>query len=130
MTKIKDKHNIDSTQLSTQSPLDKWFLEMIDKSEDDLSIKDLSHMLRQGVFLEVAVQKSWIELKNDPLAGEMYDGELLKLLIRVLKENKQYQRIEDYNEFMDNIKNSSHVWENSYEKEEYEKLLEQLVIIF
>lgn len=46
MNKIKDEYNIDNKQLRTDSPLDKWFIEMIDKSEEELSIKDLSHMLR------------------------------------------------------------------------------------
>lgn len=69
-------------------------------------------------------------MKNDPLIGEMYDGELLKLLIRVLKENKQYQKIEDYNEFIMVVKNGDYAFENSYEENEYEKLLEQLADMF
>ena len=42
-------------ELKRTSPLGKWFYEMVQKSVDELTLKDVLHMLRQDVYLDIAI---------------------------------------------------------------------------
>lgn len=89
---IYEKKGLDLRTLKRESPLDRWFYEMVQKKESQLSLLDISRMLRQEVFLDIAIPASEVLLASDPLCGEMFDGQLLELLLRVLKvhpEEKQ-----------------------------------------
>ena len=44
---------------------------------DELGIEDISKALRQNIHLEQVVPLALKRLQMEPLAGEMYDGELL-----------------------------------------------------
>ncbi len=65
------------------SSLEIWFNELLEKEESELTLLDVLRMLRQNIFLDLAVKKSIELLKNDIFCGEYYDGELFVTLLNL-----------------------------------------------
>ncbi|MFJ5316431.1 contact-dependent growth inhibition system immunity protein [Pectobacterium versatile] len=59
------------------SSLDEWFGSIIDISLDELGVGDVARAIRQDLFLADILPKAEVILKQDPLAGEDYDGQLI-----------------------------------------------------
>ena len=82
--KLKD---IYSCELGQYSGLDKkynleiWYNKLLEKTYSELTIADVMRMIRQEIFGEIALKKAVDLLKDNPLAGEMYEGELLEKLL-------------------------------------------------
>ncbi len=83
---------INLEELKGTSPLDLWFNEMVRKKVDDLTLKDISHMLRQEIYLDIAMPCAYDRIRDNPLCGEMYDGQLSELLLRVLENHPQERK--------------------------------------
>ena len=83
---IFEIEGIDINHICGDSALDRWFKELVQKKIAELTILDISRMLRQNIFLDIAipVAKKWIE--TDPNTGEMYDGQLAELLRNAEKD--------------------------------------------
>lgn len=61
--------------------LQKWYNSVIEKTPEELDFKDVSIMLRQRFFVEIAVEKAIGYLKANPFIGEMYQGQLMVNLL-------------------------------------------------
>lgn len=61
-------------------PLEMWYQSIRRKSLGELNVGDVSKACRQQVFPEQIVPLAVEMLKTDPLAGELYEGELLAAL--------------------------------------------------
>lgn len=112
-------------EVKQDSPLDKWFYEMIQKEVNTLTISDISHMLRQEIYLDIAIPLAWEQLNADPLCGEMNNGQMIELLTRVYVNNPDLKDSDSYVAFERNVNKlyETYDWENDYEKEEYGKIL-------
>lgn len=77
---IGEIKKIDTHDISGESALDRWFQQLIQKRVSELTILDISRMLRQNIFLDIAIPMARQWLNNDPNAGEMYEGQLAELL--------------------------------------------------
>ena len=102
-------------------PLELWHNDVIEKKVDELTLSDVLRMIRQKVFLEAAVEKAIIFLKDNPLVGEMYDGELMCKF--ALMDNKYIEKDKDVllEIFRKGMQlSSSYEWIDQEEKEEYE----------
>lgn len=75
--------------LKRGSALDDWFYEMVQKQVVQLNLLDVSRMLRQEVYLDIAIPAAEHYLRLDPLTGEMYEGQLQELLLRVLEAHPE-----------------------------------------
>lgn len=73
MRSLEDLH---STHVG-ESALDNWYRSIRDIPVADLSIGDIARCVRQGLFPDNIVPLAMMRLHDDPLVGEMYDGELL-----------------------------------------------------
>lgn len=62
------------------SALDEWYLAVRDLPLSELSVADLSRACRQQLFCSELVPICLWVLGQDPLAGELYDGELIYAL--------------------------------------------------
>ena len=62
-------------------PLEIWHNEVIKKTPDELILSDISRMIRQKVFLDMAIPKAIAILKEDPFVGDMFTGQLLENLL-------------------------------------------------
>ncbi|MCR5824224.1 MAG: hypothetical protein K6G60_07330, partial [Lachnospiraceae bacterium] len=59
-------------------PLPNWYNHVIEKDIDELDLSDVLKMLRQRLFLKVAVKKTIDFLLVNPFIGELYEGELME----------------------------------------------------
>lgn len=116
---------IELKNLKRDSPLDKWFYEMIQKNVNMLTITDISHMLRQEIYLDIAIPLVWEQLFDNPLCGEMYDGQMVELLTRVFINNPGLKEVDLYTVFEKKAWMIYDVydWDSDYEKEEYRNIL-------
>ncbi|MCR4997527.1 MAG: hypothetical protein K6A61_09545 [Butyrivibrio sp.] len=83
-------------------------------------------MLRQNVLLPLAMSKAMELLINNPFAGEMYDGDLLKQVVNVMKNHGVTidKRIAD--QFIELASKEKKTFECEFveDKADYEELLD------
>lgn len=60
-----------------ECPLPTWYRAVCEIPIDQLGLEDICKACRQQIHLEHVVPLALRTLKSEPLAGEMYDGELL-----------------------------------------------------
>lgn len=116
---------ITSVDRKAPSPLEKWYKELLNKSEEELTILDISRMLRQNVKLETAIPAAMELLINDPFEGEMYEGELLKHLANALQKTTtdiDHAKLRAIIDKADSEK-ETYDWGLSENKEDYDKYL-------
>jgi hypothetical protein len=66
--------------LGDEYPLAAWYRAVREVPLEELTVEDISKAVRQNVHLENVVPLALRLLASEPLAGEMYDGELLASL--------------------------------------------------
>lgn len=92
------------------SPMPEWYNKLLDKSYSELTLFDVTRMLMQNIYTDIALQKAKEFLTENPLCGEYYDCHLLEVISRldalylekdrIFYENlitKAYEEIEKYN---------------------------------
>lgn len=67
-----------------EMPLPAWYRSVYHTPIDQLTIEDLSKAARQQLHVEQIVPLVIERLREEPLAGEMFDGELLTSLSSVV----------------------------------------------
>jgi hypothetical protein len=81
---IKDFCNKYEDDFTPIYGLDVWFHSLLNKRTGDLNVNDICKMIRQDILLEeIALDKAIEFLRRDPLAGNMFDGEILEMINRV-----------------------------------------------
>ncbi|MCM1180984.1 MAG: contact-dependent growth inhibition system immunity protein [Clostridium sp.] len=129
--KIYRIKNIDTAQLESQSPLGQWFADLVNKQIEELSLLDISRMLRQEVLLDIAMPLTLERLLKNPFEGEMYEGQLLELYIRCLRkypiagERKTYL-------YLHGIASRNidlYDWLDVHSRQEYKKILDELEVL-
>lgn len=78
---LKNLYGLDYDKSNYKSSLIDWYNRLIDKSVDELSVADVSRMIRQNILREVAIDRAIELFLIDPFDGEMQDGDLLALLV-------------------------------------------------
>ena len=118
--------NISEIQGESLAPLELWYNEMINKRIDELSILDISRMLRQNELMPLAVSKAMERLIKNPLDGEMYDGNLLYQVVDAIKMHGASVDKQTAEEFIKiaNARKETYDWEFAEEKAEYDELLD------
>ena len=108
------------------APLELWYNEMINKRIDELSILDISRMLRQNELMPLAVSKAMERLIKNPLDGEMYDGNPLYQVVDAIKRHGASVDKQTAEEFIKiaNARKEIYDWEFAEEKAEYDELLD------
>lgn len=112
--------------------MDKWLIGMLQKKVSELSLLDISRMIRQEIYVDIAISIAWKMLKENPFEGEMYDGQLLELLVRYLNSHYEANKKSDYIDFKKalNSKMINYEWENEEDKNNYVINLDKLDLIF
>jgi L-fucose isomerase-like protein len=124
--------NININAMKQECSLDKWFIEILQKKVSELNLLDVSRMLRQEIYPDIAVPLTWKILKENPFEGEMYDGQLLELLVRYLMNNQEQKDEISYINFKDTLydKINKYEWETQDDINSYKVLLDKLDLIF
>lgn len=106
-------------------PLQKWYNQLIDKTYDELEIPDVTRMIRQDIFTQLAIAKAIEFLNKNPFCGELYEGEILEQLFKL---DTHY--LLDYSEKLLSILsktlviNRDYEWLLEEERLEYKNLIE------
>lgn len=105
-------------------PLQKWYNELINKTEDEITTADVLRMLRQKKFVELAVSKAIDFLQRDIFEGELFDGELLETIVAY---DKPFLR--PYSNILRDIlmngleENELHEWLDDEERKDFEAVI-------
>lgn len=78
---IEEQHGVKKAEdVKDGWPLQMWYQSIRRKSLGELSVEDVSKACRQQLFPKQIVPLAIEMLETDPLAGELYEGELLAAL--------------------------------------------------
>lgn len=66
-----------------ESPLSAWYNDIRHKSLGELSNGDIARMIRQALYLQFVIWEALERLSTNPLAGDMYDGEILDAMSNI-----------------------------------------------
>lgn len=109
-------------------PLQEWYNKLIDKSINEINTADVLRMLRQNVFIKLAMLKTIEFLKKDIFAGELWDGELLEKISEF--------DVAFLNNYADDLKSilkdsaekcALHTWLYNGEEEDFKKIVESIL---
>lgn len=81
--KIKELYFLNQNETESECTLDIWYNKLINKTVDEIEVVDVTRMLSQNVLINLGIKKAMDILFDDPLAGEMYEGQLLELLYSI-----------------------------------------------
>lgn len=80
--------NINITKdFDQQSSLEQWFECVIDIPLDELTVEDLCRAIRQDLCIDQLMPGVLVVMRDDPLAGEYYDGELIAALSTIKEKD-------------------------------------------
>ena len=106
-------------------PLQEWFNALLEKTEDELTIADVCRMLRQRMCSKCAMNRAVTILREDPFAGELYDGQLMSTLYG---SKEKYLRLfyDDITPILEHaeVEALRRVWSSDEERTEYLKIAE------
>ncbi|CAM2895802.1 contact-dependent growth inhibition system immunity protein [Hathewaya histolytica] len=124
---ISDIYGISIEVAKNICPTEEWYINLLKKKPEDINMCEITKMLIHNTFLETAIEMAIKILEDDYMAGEFYDGHLLKLLsnVELGKYNSQVDNLrttmnkikkivkeddwdteEDYNEYVNNLNKS------------------------
>lgn len=79
----REGHAWSEEPLPQEWPLQRWFAAVCDLPLDSFTVEDLARACRQGLYPEAVIPRCLEVLAGEPLAGELYDGELLAAVLGV-----------------------------------------------
>lgn len=71
--------------MSPSSSLDEWYARVRNVPIDEMDVGDLARACRQKLHLRLVMPVVANHLRIDPLAGDIYDGELVNSLLLIPK---------------------------------------------
>ncbi len=89
-------------------------------------------MLRQEIYLDIALPNAWRRILDDPFCGEMYDGQMVELLSRVLKTHVQERRRDLYIPFIEKATQemNKHEWVDKEDEKEFKMSIKKFSDLF
>lgn len=69
--------------LNSDSSLSLWYKQIRNKTIHNLTDGDIARLLRQEIFIAYIIDEVIKRLNNNPLIGELYEGEVLEMLSRL-----------------------------------------------
>lgn len=84
--KIKEIYGLHEVTIIGSEKYDIWYNKLLNKEENEITVNDVYTMLTQKVLEDVAIKKALAFVEADPLAGEMWDGQILEQLSKLSKE--------------------------------------------
>ncbi|MBC1539586.1 hypothetical protein HCJ02_14705 [Listeria seeligeri] len=118
--KIKDIYHIDDSFPIVDEKFDNWLKELLNKTEDEVTENDVYTMFSQHELEDLAIKKAIEFIQEDPLAGEMWDGQFLEQLAKepTDKLEKYKEMLKELSSYVENNIDDS-MWDFDFEKEEF-----------
>lgn len=123
---ISELYNVKEIKLNKNSTsLEIWFNSVIYKNIKQITLSDILRMIRQQLFLEIALEKAIELLKDNPFVGEYYSGELFEHLLKINPRLlKKFDR--EIKKIIINIKANINEINNEEEKNEIEQASQKI----
>lgn len=101
-----------------------WYNDLINKTYNQLDLFDVTRMIIQKIFLEVAIPKAISFLENNPFCGQRYEGELMELLSK-LDLNCFDKYTDDIQQILSKalIENKTYAWLCEEERNEFSEVI-------
>lgn len=117
------KNSFNPEKDSLISPMPEWYDKLINKTYSQLTLFDVTRMIIQNKYMNIAAEKAKEFLEKNPLCGEYYDGHLLELMSKM---DVSYLDKHFYNKIILDAYNKSEAfdWGSMEEKTEFLKMLE------
>ncbi|UAC48793.1 hypothetical protein K6959_02175 [Bacillus aquiflavi] len=128
MKTLKELYNLSYDESNFGSGLIKWYNSLINKKIEELTVTDISKMIRQDILKNLALEKSIDLFILNPYDGEYQDGELLKLILSSVNINKlSINKLNMLNDKVTELKQSylEFDWEDEDIKQMYGKNLDE-----
>ncbi len=125
----KEKFVIENIFPKDRLPIHYWHAEVINKCYEDLLLFDVTRLLTQKMYLEVAILKAIEFLEEDVFCGFRYDGELLEVL-----SQSNLKLLNNVQDIIKKILNSglkevdSFEWNDETERVHFTQLLENFLV--
>ena len=123
--KIKDIYKCKYIEMDGELyPLQKWYNHLLDKRVSELEVSDILRMIRQNEFIDIAISKAIVYLKDNPFVGDMYEGELLEKLLNISIDSLTGY-IDEIKDILSNamIKNQDYEWLDEDERKEFAEII-------
>ncbi|MGX7150332.1 contact-dependent growth inhibition system immunity protein [Enterococcus ureasiticus] len=117
--KIKNIYQIDDTFPITDEKYDNWLKKLLNKTEDEVDENDVYTMFSQHELEDLAIKKAISFIIEDPLAGEMWDGQFLEQLAKepIEKLSAYKAQLKELTTYIEqNIDES--MWDFDFERDE------------
>lgn len=124
--KIKEIYHISDDFPATTEKYDIWLKELLNKTEDEIDENDVYTMFSQHELEDLAIKKAIEFILDDPLAGEMWDGQFLEQLAKEPIEKLEIYRkeLKELPSHIDqNIDDS--LWDFDFERDEFMEKYEE-----
>lgn len=120
LKKIKDIYRVENDFAIVDEKYDRWLKELLNKTEDEISVNDAYMMFSQHELEDLAIKKAIEFILADPLAGEMWDGQFLEQLAKIPVDKLMLYKNE-LKRFPDHIDNNidDSMWDFDFEKAEF-----------
>lgn len=83
MSTLKELYNLQPDDSGLNTGLINWYNNVIDKTYDELDVADVAKMYRQGLMLDIAVERAIDLVLENPYDGEYNDGGLMELIATI-----------------------------------------------
>lgn len=80
MCTLKELYNLQPDESELHTSLINWYNKMINKTYEQLDVFDVAKMCRQGVLLDLALEKAVDLVLQNSYIGEYFNGDLIELL--------------------------------------------------
>jgi CDI immunity proteins len=113
---LAEMKKIDPEALGSHYGLEIWHRSVLAKRLSELDLRDLSTMLRQDLYADIALPIAWEILLRSPFEGEMWDGQLLETVVDYLTQHPIACRsIQGCKEFIEKLGTRLEEYEWDYE---------------
>lgn len=118
--KIKEIYHINDNFPIEDDKYDKWLKSLLNKTENEITENDVYTMFCQHELEDLAIQKAIEFILEDPLAGELEDGQFLEQLANApLSKLTIYRNdLKKLPSYIENHLDDS-MWDFDFEKEEF-----------
>ena len=128
MKSLRELYNLSVDESGFNSGLVQWYNNVINKSVDELTIADISKMIRQNILADIAVKRAIEIFFLEPYDGEYQDGGLLSFLLTLDMTQIGKGKLNELNAFLRNVKAdyTNFDWESKKAEEQYRKEIEEM----
>jgi len=112
---LAEMKKMDPEALESHYGLEIWHRSVLAKRPSELNLRDLSTMLRQDLYADIALPIAWESLLRSPFEGEMWDGQLLEIVVEYLTRHPIACRSIQGKEFIEKLGTRLEEYEWDYE---------------